>query len=75
MIAANTVQKNSEFAKLISRMNNDLKDLQEKNELVMRKFYNEMENQKTREEIKKQSERGIELAKLHFDKIQNEMRR
>lgn len=56
-------------------MGNELRDLQEKNERFMREIYNETENQKTREEIKKQSERGIELAKIHFDKIQNEMRR
>ncbi len=41
----------------------------------MRELYNEMENKKTREEIKNQSERGIEMAKLLFDNIQVEMRR
>ncbi len=41
----------------------------------MRELYNETENKKTREEIKKQSEKGIEMAKLHFDNMQAEMRR
>jgi hypothetical protein len=43
--------------------------MKDNNERVMRELYNETENQKTREEIKKQSERNIELAKTHFDKI------
>ncbi len=53
----------------------ELKDFQEKNERALREHYNETENKKTREEIKKQSERNIELAKVHFDQIQLEMRR
>lgn len=43
--------------------------MRDKNERVIREIINETENQKTREEIKKQSERNIELAKIHFDKI------
>ncbi len=49
--------------------------MQEKNERLMRELHNERENQKTREEIKRQSERNIEEAKTRFDQIQLEMRR
>ncbi len=56
-------------------MCNELRDVQEKNDRVMRELYNETENKKTREEIKKQSERNIELTKLHFDQMQLEIRK
>ncbi len=62
-----TDYRNKEFATLISGVFNELREMKDKNERVIREIINETENKKTREEIKKQSERNIELAKIHFD--------
>lgn len=68
-------QRNGHFATLIGRMRDEMREVQEKNERLMRDLHNERENQRTREEIKMQSKRNIEEAKSRFDQIQLDMRK